>query len=150
MKANVPLLRKIVEWVEEQELLPEIDRTWRQQNWQVGPRDVAWQHAVEVTTLGAPFPKVAVIMESLVPYCNSAFCVAGYIAELDNAWEGSTGSYLTIPDHPKADEDGQVGVWIYAAEKLGITEDQGDVLFKASNTAADIRQIAERFAGEPL
>lgn len=64
MKPNVPLLRKAVEWVEEQDQLPE-GRVWYQG---------AWFTRFEGT-----------------PWCGTAMCIAGKVA-LDAGWKQRPGT----------------------------------------------------------
>lgn len=64
MEPNVPLLRKIVEWVEEQDQLPE-GREWYQGGWFTIKRDAPW--------------------------CGTAMCVAGKVA-LDAGWKQRRGT----------------------------------------------------------
>ncbi len=63
---NIPLLRKAVEWVEEQAALPTIDRQWYQGAYR---------------------------MEGLLAgrSCDTVMCVAGYVADLSGVgWRGNS------------------------------------------------------------
>lgn len=65
--------------------------------------------------------------------CGTAYCVAGYMAMVE-----------TGQDRP----DDAIDVAVKALGLPSIDDIQG--LFWADNSAADIRWIAERLAGEPL
>ena len=60
-EVNIPLLRKAVEWVEEQDRLPEQQRQWNQWNF------------VELES------------DRIDGGCGTAYCVAGYIGALVDA-----------------------------------------------------------------
>ena len=124
---NIPLLRKAVEWVEAQAALPEIDREWMQSDWLATPHDRAlWN-----------FNLYGQAAEVVAAHCGAAYCVAGWIAQ------GVDPRYAT------ASEVDGVHAADVAAGALGLDGDQ-DVLFHGSNTAADVRRIAEEIAGERL
>lgn len=131
MKPNIPLLRKTVEWVEEQEeLLRRVDDGetdvlslvhWDQETW------------YEETSI-----------------CGAVYCFAGKIA-LDEGWvptlkqrPDTSFSLLMIKD----DEVRQVSQ--IAADALGISFYQAEPLFNGGNSAARIREVAEGIAGEKL
>jgi hypothetical protein len=61
---NVPLLRKVVEWAEEQANLSPEDRIWRQQVWILTDSE---------------------LMTDADPYCGTTMCIAGKVA-LDAGW----------------------------------------------------------------
>lgn len=115
---NIPLLRKMVEWVEEQELLTE-GREWSQRFWF---SDRSWDQG----------------------FCDTAFCMAGKLV-IDDGW-------LPSDDHgPTIHKDGQDAyIGAVAANLLELEFSDAWGLFSPSNTAADIRLIAEEIAGEPL
>jgi hypothetical protein len=117
---NIPLLRKMVEWVEEQEQLPARDREWEQVSWL--RRGTYWT-------------------------CGTVMCVAGKVA-VDAGFVPSFGNddftyYVTDPVTGQSHD-----VEKLAAELLGIGDDSP--LFGGSNNAADIRRHAEAIAGERL
>lgn len=118
---NIPLLRKAVEWVEEQDKLDIKVREWMQ-------NIVIVPESVRISTYGHE------------QGCGTAYCVAGYVAQL-------------------TDERFRVGVHTgdainVAQAALGLSDycvDNGcSGLFQANNTAEDIRRIAEDIAGEAL
>lgn len=130
-KLDVALLRKAVDWVDEQDKLPLRQCEWAQGSWRT-PRS-----------------------------CGTAYCVAGYIAEISGAdWVSED------PDHPHYDdlkaEPGETGAYLTehglitsvhsrALALLGINNAHG--LFSAENNAQEIRQMAEEIAavhGEKL
>lgn len=78
-EVNVPLLRKMVEWVEEQEKLTE-GREWYQ------PTIIA--HSV---MLGL----------SRDNYCGTVYCVAGKVA-VDNGWTNSMGDPTAAIDYAES------------------------------------------------
>ncbi len=59
---NIPLLRKAVEWVEEQDALPIETRSWMQ-------REIILPEAHRIHSHGHQ------------PGCGTAFCIAGYVAD---------------------------------------------------------------------
>lgn len=150
---NVPALRKVVEWVEEQDTLPSTESRWKQTVWaQILPGGVS---ALK------PEP------------CGTAFCVAGKVVHDagykilfdDDSWDGT----LCVPPTIKVNwtekgtvttherqrivfehEDEYEAIEVKAAELLGVTREQATNLFSASNTAETIRYLAEEYAGEPL
>lgn len=130
---NIPLLRKVVEWVEEQETLTE-GRQWRQATWIVSEQYIGPGRS------------------SAYFNCGTAYCVAGKIA-IDAGWtpiwEGAGGR-----GEQAADEVTKNGVTMDVGQvarlELGLSYPQGNALFAGSNDAADIRRNAELIAGERL
>lgn len=127
MSVNVPLLRKMVEWVEEQEKLTE-GREWWQGFWATDTSRGTFIELVDSKS-----------------YCGTAFCVAGKLA-YDDGWKPK---WLPDGEAYEVTRDGETkeiaGV---AAGLLGIAPDTR--LFDANNTAAVIRRIAEDITGERL
>lgn len=120
---NVPLLRKMVEWVEEQAALPSKKRSWHQGVWTAikGHRDFkkSWS-------------------------CDTAMCLAGKVA-MDDGWLPD----LNLFGDGWVEKDGvRQPVWWVADKLLGL--DDGHELYDGENNAADIRRIAEHIAGERL
>ena len=124
---NIPLLRKMVEWVEEQAQLTE-NREWYQADWIVAPSEY----------LG--------LADEAENWCGTACCVAGKVALMDG-WKPAffSGLATTVTKDGEYREVKEV-----AAELLGIPDYGVHPLFDGNNTAADIRRIAEEIAGEPL
>lgn len=146
---NVPLLRKAVEWVEHEAAKPEIDREWYQGTYVATPRQHARALAWWAVADDAELPEVDEMAARLEPHCGTAYCVAGYVAQLvDERFAGK--SYIFAPDDPDADDDGDLHCSALAARELGLSMDQAYDLFYAGNTAADVRRHAEGFAGEAL
>lgn len=126
MSANIPLLRKVVEWVEEQEQLTEA-REWNQavffRRWE--PVDYqAW--------------------------CETIFCVAGKVV-LDDGWVPHfkpSGIY----SHLIRDGETRYDVFTLAADLLGLSETEAFDLFTVTydQGAAGVRRVAEEIAGERL
>lgn len=126
-RLNVPLLRKAVEWVEEQAALPEEQSEWYQGTWRVDG-------------------------EMLDRSCGTAYCMAGYIGQLlDERYRESQ----TVDGMHVADFAGEAlglerpgpGEMLAGVGSMGHAFQP---LFHASNTVEDIRRIAERLAGGPL
>lgn len=148
MTVNVPLLRKAVEWVEEQVAVPEIDRQWRQRTWVTQPRWKAEDLLEPMCTSARgliDFEKVYKLAKQVEPHCGTAYCVAGYVAQLvDESYQ--TNSY----------GDGGVHCSVVAAKALGIPYVLSSAgiaqteLFEGNNTAEGIRYFAEYYAGEKL
>ena len=117
---NVPLLRKMVEWVEGEATKPIREREWNQDSYVY--RGVAFN-------------------------CGTAYCVAGKIA-IDAGWtpfyrrESSTSTERVEKDGVVMDADD------VAKRVLGLEDVWG--LFNAGNSSSDVRMIAEALAGEAL
>lgn len=142
---NIPLLRKAVEWVEEQDKLPQIDREWNQHDYVSSPAAYAYNMAWFVISdryeiLGGRTHREMTLelAAKLEPHCGTAFCVAGYVAQ------------LLEPEYITHEHVAGVHVSDFAQKKLGLNHDQAEDLFEGSNTAQDIRLISERIAGETL
>ena len=130
---DVPMLRKIVEWVEEQDKLPKLKRQWDQRdwfdNWQVedAKENTGWYQFTEIgpATLD----------------CDTKACACGYLAVLNEA---------TLSLHQNEVRFDGVSPMVYGAETLGIDYDEALDLFNGNNSAARVRAVAEQIAGEPL
>jgi hypothetical protein len=160
---NIPLLRKTVEWVEEQE---ELD-TREAEDWvtesQVKWNQESWFHG---TITGKEIEAVTLYNEVMKAYevCDTTYCFAGKIV-LD------TGQWMPIILFSPGDENNLIGsewgsgsivnketgrisdVMLEACRLLGLSEDplvDGLNLFSGSNSASQIRSIAEIMAGEKL
>lgn len=133
---NVPALRKLSEWVTNQESLTE-GREWLQSAWIVsdGQRFVADRRAE---------------MASGMWSCGTAMCVAGKVA-LDAGWNPVWSHNIEWSSSVDV-TDGNVirQVDDVAQEILGLTWDQAAELFRGSNDAERIRTLAEEYAGERL
>lgn len=138
-EVNIPLLRKVVEWVEEQEALTE-GRVWYQEAWLADASDE------ELSSLNDAYVS-----------CGTVYCVAGKIA-LDAGWRIMHTADGRINDWTVEKDGMQMEVRSVAARELGLEADvlvydpSTDVerLFEASNSAARVRAVAEDIAGEPL
>lgn len=135
MEVNIPLLRKVVEWVESQEALAfSKDRRWYQGAWFRKDRDA--DQAVQ---------------DRNDPMCGTAMCVAGKVA-FDAGWKpvyvDHGGEYLYADDATKGGVTKPIEE--IAAAELGLPWEVADELFGADNTAEHIREIAEHIAGEAL
>lgn len=125
---DIPLLRKAVEWVEEQDKRPFDQREWDQNAWKRRPQ----------------------------AGCGTAYCVAGYIAEVVDGKKMVQHDCVDMDEGTTLDQRRRgfdpdlVHVSNYARWRLGLTQAQANSLFAGSNTAADIRRLAEDFAGERL
>lgn len=135
---NVPLLRKAVEWVEEQDKLAVSGHRseWAQDQWMAYRTDdgllVDGVFVDDATK--AELHRLAERGE-----CGTAYCVAGYVGQLlDESYK-----YTWSPDGLPAVDD-------FAERALGLTTNQADLLFGGVNTADDVRRIAEEIAGEKL
>lgn len=73
--------------------------------------------------------------------CGTSYCIAGYVAQLVDP---------RFTYHDNVIEDGEDETSASVAEKaLGLSGSMV-VLFRGSNSIADVRAIAEAIAGEPL
>lgn len=149
---NIPLLRKAVEWAEEQEQLDELERQWEQASWLKSKYDKAvdWMYSQSAVTLG----QVRVINTQRFleqhPECGTSYCIAGYVAQLVDP------AYMEDEYGGQEDVDGLGSEAEFHSSKvaqraLGLTTSQAQMLFDGDNARAyDIRHIAETIAGEPL
>lgn len=135
---NIPLLRKTVEWVEEQETLPIQLREWQQGSWfrQVTEEELKYEYGVELV--------------ANAPWCDTTMCFAGKIA-WDAGWKPV---WTSEHEAARCEKNGEIkDVSHVAAELLGIPhpEDWSDIeLFDAGRSAATLRYLAEDLAGEAL
>lgn len=137
-QVNIPLLRKGVEWVEEQAKLSWVEgRAWWQDNWQT-PKQYVEGFALMTTPPGhmSDFDRIAA-------GCGTAYCFAGYIGQ------------LLDPRYAESTWVDGLHVSSFAARALGLEAGpdpsaEANRLFRATNTAEDIRRVAEEIAGEPL
>ena len=136
-EVNIPLLRKGLEWVEEQDALPEIDREWNQRDWITSPLFRSLALVYQRGRFSSPEAHKRAARQ-VAPHCGTAYCFAGYIAQLENERYAN-----------QIEVDG-VDVGDFAQEVLGLTQDQANELFEGDNTAEMIREICERFAGQRL
>lgn len=143
-EVNIPLLRKAVEWVEFQDALPMIDSEWQQNLWTASPRERSVEITISAELAGMPREQETKAINALEPHCSTAFCVAGYVAQ------------LLDERYTKDNRVDGVHVSEFAARALGIphTVDIKGVtvpkLFWGGNTAEAIRDFAEELAGEKL
>lgn len=142
---NIPMLRKAVEWVEEQDKLPKIESRWNQGQWLTDANVVLNDAALEA--LGGPewfwsatySPQtLREKRKELEHLCGTAYCVAGYVAQLHD-------ERYAVSAEVEGNHSQDV-----ARRVLGLSADQADRLFYGENTAADVRRIAEEIAGEKL
>jgi hypothetical protein len=145
-EVNIPLLRKAVEWVEEQDKLPEAEREWDQTTWAsarfTNPNDP--DSIYDERMLGSgdyymSWDEIQKLAEQRGLKCGTAYCVAGWIGQ-------QTDSAYKLSWNPP----GKLPVDDFAADVLGLTAEQADELFDEDNSAADVRSIAEGIAGEKL
>jgi hypothetical protein len=131
---NIPLLRKAVEWVEEQAALGDLSR-WYQGDW-----------ALDVTSGDVEVWDAQGGWRTMNPACGTVYCVAGYIAALDGYTEEDLLGGGSL--NPRTQES--VMADDHARKALGLSYQQSWLLFAGHNTAADVRRIAENIAGERL
>jgi hypothetical protein len=84
--------------------------------------------------------------------CESGMCFAGTAADLDGAqWLYGAGPMLRRREDDPADDryaPDRLHVRTRAQHILGISEDQADDLFEATNTLDDLRRIVGELCGE--
>lgn len=129
---DLPLLRKLVDWAEEEEARQDRgdgtdkDVIWMQMNWL--STDFVWKNG-----------------EATDQICSTGCCIAGKVAldfgtPIFTDWEGTT-------EYVRDDNDGLVySIREFGREQLGLQKPEADELFEGENKAADIREIAERIA----
>lgn len=126
--ANIPLLRKAVEWVEAEAAKGKDSKglplgEWMQGDWVTNKANLVTYYGTELEQEHT---------------CGTAFCVAGYVGQ------------LTEPRYAQGDTVDGVHVSDFAEKALGLTPGEAISLFSGGNSAENVRSIAERIAGEPL
>lgn len=138
---NIELLRDAVEWVEWQNTLDVEKREWTQGVWFADLDRLRQGHTPAYSSLWAGISEEfqQEVAEERTE-CGTAYCVAGYIVQKElgvnylkkmfslDHFAGSTGAN--------------------AAELLGISESEADMLFDEDNDASDIRIEAEALAAK--
>lgn len=141
--ADVPGLRKQVEWAEAQEALAPKDRSWDQETW-------AALKKIDPTPLYAASAFLPELHEAT---CGSSFCIAG------NVVHQAGGKFLANPrigfiEHAVLENEAGVPVVArvsqHAQNLLGLTHTAAEALFRPMNTESEIRALAEAIAGEKL
>ena len=133
-EVNIPLLRKEVEWVEEQDQLPLIDRRWDQRTYFTSAFNHAHRLMVELIngkSMGSN-TDFARLVENVSGHCGTAYCLAGHVA---------------IMHEPDNHDESEAAI---ARRLLGLDFVQAEQLFSGGNTAKEIRFLAEYFAGQKL
>lgn len=133
---NIPLLRKAVEWVEFQDALPEIDREWFQGSYVSSGHDRAYDMISDLSDEGVEVGPNQIRM--IKNHCGTTHCVAGYIAALKD------------PRYANKAAVGNRHASDVAQEELGLDDHQAARLWAGGNTAEQIRELCEKFAGEKL
>lgn len=152
-QVNIPLLRKQVETVEREAALPEEKRSWVQRSW-ITIRNTLGLEVIDENEHW----QVAKVTKS----CGTAGCLAGNTV-LDAGYDTfifepacQCGGEACSKDENRVaqvvvDENGgRSMIRDKAAELLGLSYDEADRLFFPTNSAEDIRFIAEDIAGERL
>lgn len=128
MTINVKVLEEAVEWVEAQSLLDFEKRVWDQDDWYIDLKGYRRDHSEEYEFYDG-WTK---------PACNTAMCIAGYVA---HQYAKPLGWRMGIDTHMnRGDDRSRISDW--AQDYLGLTEDQAENLFDGGNKAEDIRRIA--------
>lgn len=121
---DIPMLRKLVAWVEEEEQKPVSEREWDQ--WTFVPDEVFLRSDGRAVDLSA------------VPLsCGTAACVCGRLA----MEQGATWQYIDGRSHFNGLRPAE-----YGAQILGITAEEAEDMFNGFNSAADVRRCAESIA----
>ena len=138
---NVPLIRKGVDWVLEQNALADDheNRQWDQATWATLDRNVL---------------KAAMAAQNRHdPMCGTSMCLAGFVAYI-TGWKFHFPLDLNYEGADRAVKDGIArDIPMIAIDELGITREQADTLFAPSNSAEDIQYYAEQIveaAGDRL
>lgn len=157
---NIELLRAQVKWVEEQDRLPGKGE-WNQAAWLSTRPDPNHVDKLRSSILSRWDVEDGSMLADLEErnVCGTAYCVAGHLAS-----EAGVTSTLTLSNGVTVERIDPVKVrqkfpaaidplhdidWrAVGAAALGLTPRQVAGLFDASNTAKDIRRIAERIAAD--
>lgn len=137
---NVPLLRKMVEWVEEEAVNAGLrDKSWDQSVWVHFVREIARDSLGRFTS------------QSVGQVCRTNCCVAGNVA----ITMGTLVFKSRLANEPAFVKDDQGRYWeieVFAADQLGLNEKEKE-MFAGNNGANSIRAYAEMAAdriGETL
>lgn len=140
---NTPLLRKAVEWAEEQAALPEGQSLWLQA-WWVIPEDAKNKGHRDLRKIHNINP------------CGTAYCIAGRICAIEEGEQAlAEGYHRRMGDRGDDAEyrEAMRPAWAQrAAEYLNVPVTACEVLFRGENRIADVRQAAETLVsvfGEP-
>ena len=127
-RPDIPLLRKAVEWVEEQDKLPIDQRQWYQGDYISRFRHL-WAKFLQIRGSAVAEGVNEETFDSMQrePVCGTCYCVAGYIAMQDN------------PAYTNRDIVDEVHVADYAMRLLGLDRWEAQHLFAGTNSAADVR-----------
>lgn len=137
---NIPLLRKAVEWAEAEDKKPPQESEWDQLGWMMTPDQRAFLHGQD---------EYAEENQTSYKACGTSYCIAGWIcyAAGDEFDEESADRMM----HRNVIVDGKlVPIAERAAELLGLSSNDSQALFFASNSIEDVRRCAEELAGGPL
>ena len=133
-QVNVPLLRKVAEWVAWNASLPE-DSTlleWNQGAWITVTSDNGYRHTVHnVELLNDPVKRQAL-------NCRTSYCCAGYAVSLDPSVVWVTDTAVT---DKRTDQTWEIQDW--AAEALGLTFVERNTLFDGDNDAETIQMVVD-------
>lgn len=151
---NIPLLRKVVEWVEAEDQRPMEEREWNQGTWfhnQEYQRasSEAGMHACASVSFSDPLYDehyreayeekfLEVFDETKINACGTKACVAGRLVS----------EYSDFKDFAVRLNRGDTDWDVEASKILGIEDSRG--LFRGSNNASEVSTIAEQIAGEKL
>lgn len=114
---DIPLLRKVVEWAEEEAAKPPAESRWYQSNW-----------ATELS-------------------CGTAFCIAGKVVSDAYAGRAELVPVHALSDAFELRLGGVRLNWHeQGRDLLGLDDDQAYRLFDEHNTIADVRALAEEIA----
>lgn len=151
-QVNVPLLRKVYEWVVTQNELPELEREWVQVRWLSTKQDRLYQiwydEKLEKLGRGSAYPSFQVwkALNQDSYECGTAYCFAGYACLINDMLVKNHDDYRTSTTNGES-------ISRNAIDLLGITDEEGERLFNANNTLEHITcyvsEILER-AGERL
>lgn len=146
---DIPRLRKLVEWVEEQDMKPVGLSTWEQDNWITQSQDYEYAHDIlqfqglqHLSDMG---------LRNAQRYehdCEAAFCAAGKVVADEHGVASMLTTMVRLPDVDAVPNI--VPIAVEAQRLLGLDEGQASALFASGNDADTIRRLAEEFAGERL
>lgn len=146
---NTPLMRKTVEWVEEQDKLSVEESQWRQGDW-CTTKVVCDGELFSLQSYGTTVEDLGLWAGTYEEVkCGTAFCVAGKIA-YDAGLDMDTQGVIVSSEDPHL--SGYIGEHCseYAEDALGLEPWQSTQLFSGSNGAEDIRRMCEAWTKEKL
>lgn len=138
MTVNVPLIRKLWEWIDEQASLPPEKSEWFQNSW------IAFWHKTPQGEKGEEREFIE-FPEQIPLDCFTSYCAAGYIASITPGCEWISDDFVAF-------EGEEHQIKLFAMDQLGINYEQASFLFNGINDRRTMKHYLESYLppGETL